>query len=144
GEGPVAALVAAREADGPFRDLADFCRRVDARKANRRVLEALIRSGAMDVFAREGECRDGVRARLLAELPDALLGAEQVARNDALGMNDMFGGVDQAVQASPAAAQVSPLTRRERLEGEKETLGLYLTGHPIEEYLPELRQICPN
>jgi DNA polymerase-3 subunit alpha len=144
GEGPVAALVAAREADGPFRDLADFCRRVDGRKANRRVLEALIRSGAMDDFAGRDESRDAVRARLLAELSDALLGAEQAARNDALGMTDMFGGVVEAVQVSHAAAGVAPLTRRERLDGEKETLGLYLTGHPIEEYLPELRQICPN
>jgi DNA polymerase-3 subunit alpha len=144
GEGPVAALVGAREAEGPFRDLADFCRRVDARKANRRVLEALIRSGAMDDFAHGDESRDQVRARLMAELNDALQGAEQAARDQALGMIDMFGGVDEAVQVPPARVQVAPLTRRERLEGEKETLGLYLTGHPIEEYLPELRQICPN
>src|SRR5690606_4229882 len=140
----VAALVASREADGPFRDLADFCRRVDAKKANRRVVEALIRSGAMDEFAEDGESRDAVRARLLAELPDAMLGAEQAARDDALGMTDLFGGVETAVRSSPARVRVTPLTRRERLEGEKETLGLYLTGHPIEEYLAEIRQICPN
>jgi DNA polymerase-3 subunit alpha len=144
GEGPVAALVASREAEGPFRDLADFCCRVDAKKANRRVVEALIRSGAMDAFAEDGESRDAVRARLLAELPDAMLGAEQAARDDALGLMDMFGGVETAAKASPARVRVTPLTRRERLEGEKETLGLYLTGHPIEEYLGEIRQICPN
>ncbi len=144
GEGPVAALVEARESDGPFRDLGDFCRRVDARRANRRVLEALIRSGAMDDFAADGEDRDRVRARLLAELGDALQGAEQAARNAALGMTDMFGGVEQVVRSAPGRARVGPLTRRERLDGEKETLGLYLTGHPIEDYLGDIRQMCPS
>ncbi len=144
GEGPVAALAEARETGGPFRSLSDFCRRVDAKKANKRVLEALIRSGAMDDFAAEDESRDQVRARLAAELGDALQGAEQAARNDALGMTDMFGGMHEPVAAPAARLQVTPLTQRERLEGEKETLGLYLTGHPIEEYLPDLRQICPN
>jgi DNA polymerase-3 subunit alpha len=144
GEGPVAALVAAREADGPFQSLGDLCRRVDARKANRRVLEALIRSGAMDELAAPDEDRDHVRARLLAELGDALQGAEQAARDDALGMTDLFGGVGDTVAPPPCRLRVTPLSRRERLEGEKETLGLYLTGHPIEEYLEEIRQICPS
>ncbi|MFW6094640.1 MAG: DNA polymerase III subunit alpha [Pseudomonadota bacterium] len=144
GEGPVAALVEAREAGGPFTSLSDFCRRVDARKANKRVLEALIRSGAMDDFAADGETRDQVRARLTAEIPEALQSAEQAARDQALGMTDMFGGVDETPSAPAVRPPVVPLGRRERLEGEKETLGLYLTGHPIEEYLPELRQICPN
>ncbi len=144
GEGPVEALVAARAAGGPFRSLGDFCQRVDAKRANRRVLEALIRSGAMDELARcsEEDTLDELRARLAAELGDALQGAEQSARNAELGMADMFGGVEAVVEAPPARVAATPLTRRERLEGEKETLGLYLTGHPIEEYLPELRQIC--
>ena len=80
------------------------------------------------------------RARLLAELADAMQGAGQVAENAAAGMADMFGGL-----TTPAAAKrrnVPPLDRRERLELEKESLGLYLTGHPIEEYLDELRQFC--
>jgi len=140
GEGPVAALVAARAADGRFESLADFCLRVDSKKANRRVLEALIRSGAMDEFAGQDEDIDATRARLLAELADALQGAEQVAENAAAGMADMFGGL-----TTPTAARrrtVPPLDRRERLEFEKESLGLYLTGHPIEEYLEEIRQFC--
>jgi DNA polymerase III subunit alpha len=144
GEGPVTALVAAREAGGPFVSLSDFCRRVDARKANKRVLEALIRSGAMDELVDGENAIDQARARLLAQLADAMQGAEQAARDEALGMVDLFGGVD-AVAEDPLERQVvAPLGRRERLEGEKETLGLYLTGHPIEDYLPELRQICPS
>jgi len=140
GEGPVAALVAARTASGPFRNLADFCLRVDARKAGRRVLEALIRSGAMDDFASAGEDIDATRARLLAELGDAMQGAEQVAENAAAGMADMFGGL--TTPAVRRVRSVAPLERRERLEFEKESLGLYLTGHPIEEYLEEIRQFC--
>ncbi|MCB1686563.1 MAG: DNA polymerase III subunit alpha, partial [Pseudomonadales bacterium] len=140
GAGPVQALVESRQRDGDFRDLADFCLRVDSRKANRRTLEALIRSGAMDDFRQEAESIDGVRARLMAELGDALQSAEQVSQNSAAGMVDLFGGVadGQAVRARI----VRPLEKRERLEGERESLGLYLTGHPIEEYLDEIRHFC--
>ncbi len=142
GEGPVAALEAAREADGPFLDIGDFCRRVDARKANKRVLEALIRSGAMDDFGTADEDLNQVRARLMAELGDALQGAEQAARSSAAGMGDLFGGVDTCTADAPRQHEVAPLATRERLEGERESLGLYLTGHPIEAYLGELQHIC--
>lgn len=142
GEGPVSALVASREQDGPFNSLADFCLRVDSRKANKRVLDALIHSGAMDEFAHEAECVDGVRARLLAELQDAMQGADQVAHNTAAGIADMFGGFTR--ESVPAVREVAPLDKRERLDGEKEALGIYLTGHPIEDYLEELRQFCSS
>ena len=143
GEGPVAALVAARESGGAFLDLTDFCQRVDARKANRRVMEALIRSGAMDDFGHAKESIDASRARLLDGLGDALQGAEQTARNDAIGMADMFGDVAESTR-QPAPRQVVPLAKKERLEGEKEALGLYLTGHPIDDYLDEIQRFCPN
>ena len=141
GEAPVAAIVEERERGGPFRDLGDFCRRVEGRRANKRVVEALVRSGAMDAFRSPDEDLDAIRGRLLGELPDALLGAEQVARDAQLGVEDMFGGA-----AEPAAVSAprthTPLTTQERLEGEKETLGLYLTGHPMEEHRPEIRRFC--
>ncbi|MEM8768437.1 MAG: DNA polymerase III subunit alpha [Pseudomonadota bacterium] len=140
GEGPVAAMVESRKADGPFESLVDFCQRVDGRKANKRVLEALIRSGAMDEFGDPEEPIDLVRARLLAELPDAMQGAEQLAQNAAAGMTDLFGGVAEEASSRPRA--VLPLEERERLEFEKESLGLYLTGHPIEAYLGEIQQFC--
>ncbi|MEE8078697.1 MAG: DNA polymerase III subunit alpha [Pseudomonadales bacterium] len=142
GEGPVSALVASRERDGPFHSLADFCLRVDSRKANKRVLEALIRAGAMDEFAVADEGVDGVRARLLSELHDAMQGADQVAHNTAAGIADMFGGFTRG--SVTAGREVLPLEKRERLEGEKEALGIYLTGHPIEDYLTELRQFCSS
>ncbi len=140
GQGPVEGIVEAREAGAEFADLNDFCRRVDSKKANKRVLEALVKSGAMDCFSLPGEDLDEVRARLLSEVPEAVKGADQVLRNLDAGMIDMFGEVAPA----PPRVQVTKLTKRERLEGERDTLGLYLTGHPIEDYLPELKHFCPK
>ena len=141
GEGPVEAIEAAR-ASGPFRNLAEFCVRVDAKKANRRVVEALIRCGALDDFAHPGESAGAVRARLWSELDQALQGADQAARNAASGMVDMFGGIDATATPAASTAHVRPWSAEVRLEGEKETLGLYLTGHPIESYQDELSHFC--
>ncbi len=141
GEGPVRAIVAAR-GPGPFRDLAEFCVRVDVKKANRRVVEALIKCGALDDFARAGESMDEVRARLWSEVDRALHGADQAARDAEFGMADLFGGVDGGAVPAPAAAAVKPLSLDERLAWEKEALGLYLSGHPIEPHLGELRRFC--
>ena len=141
GAGPVDAIVTARERGGPFTDLADLCRRVDARRANKRVLEALVRSGATDGFRRADEDLNAARARLLRELPGALQGAEQTARDLELGVTDMFGGVAKQPTA-PAADAPPPLSTDERLQGEKETLGLYLTGHPVAIHLAEIRRFC--
>ena len=143
GEGAVEALVEERETHGSFRDLRDFCARIDGRRAGRRVVEALIRAGAMDGFADPGEDVDAVRARLMAEAPAALQGAEQAARDAELGVHDMFGGVASQT-GRRADVAVPPWTRRERLGAEKEALGLYLTGHPIDDYLDELRAFCPR
>jgi DNA polymerase III subunit alpha len=146
GEGAVEAIVAERAARGEFRDLFDFCRRIDSHKANRRVIEALIRAGAMDCLATAGEATDAVRARLQVELDAALQGAEQDAHNAASGIEDLFGGPSAAEAAltRTAARVVTPLTRRQRLEAEKEALGLYLTGHPLDDYLDEIREFCPR
>ena len=143
GEGPVSAIVEAR-AQGPYLDLADFCRRVDNKKANKRVLLALISSGAMDEFALADETLNQTRARLLATLPLAVQGAEQVARDQAVGITDLFGGIESQAAAQDCEVKIiaKPLTTLERLSGEKDTLGLYLTGHPIESYEKELGHFC--
>jgi DNA polymerase-3 subunit alpha len=142
GEGPVAAIIEER-VHGAFVNLDDFCQRVDGRKTNRRVLEALIRAGAMDGFGASDEPSEHIRARLLDTLGDAVQGAEQVARDAASGITDLFGGVAAAERAPTRAVEVVPLTRRERLEGERDTLGLYLNGHPIDDYIDEIRRFCP-
>lgn len=142
GEGPVTAVVEAR-AQGAFVDLQDFCQRLDDKKVNKRVHEALISSGAMDEFAHPGEALNMTRARLRQQLPAALQSAEQQLRNVQAGIVDMFGGVDtNVIKPTRAMADFAALTGRERLQGEKESLGVYLTGHPIEEYEQELQFFC--
>jgi len=135
GQGVVDALVADREANGPFKSLGDLCHRSDANRLNKRVLEALIRAGAMDSL--------GVnRATLMHNLPSAMQMADQASRAKQVGQNDMFG-----LSATPAAEDHAPIAmqgvdewpERTRLDGERETLGLYLSGHPFDEYRDELR-----
>ena len=141
GEGPVESIVAARR-DGAFKDLTDFCCRVDAKKANRRVNEALIAAGAFDEFALPAEDLNATRARLQSQLPQSMQSAEQAAQNAAAGITDLFGGVTQVAEEVVSAGEIVQLSNRARLQGEKESLGLYLTGHPIEDYRDELAHIC--
>ncbi|WP_129140213.1 DNA polymerase III subunit alpha [Modicisalibacter coralii] len=134
GEGPIGAIVEARADGGAFSDLFDFCRRVDAKRMNKRTLEALIRSGALDTLGPS-------RAVLAAALDDALKAAQQSTANANLGMMDMFGEAFSEPEAGDAYAdyrQAREWSDKERLAGEKDTLGLYLTGHPIDEYEQEL------
>ena len=132
GQGAIESMIAEREASGPFADLFDFCRRVDLRKVNRRVLEALIRAGALDEIGSN-------RATLMAQLPMALKLAEQHVRDADLGQNDLFGGSGPAPVDKPLdLVELPEWTEDERLTGEKETLGLYLSGHPICRYEAEL------
>jgi len=137
GEGPIEAIVVARSEGGDFTDLFDFCRRVDGKRLNKRTLEALIRSGALDQLGPS-------RAILAASLDDALKAASQSHANQSIGIDDMFGDMFAAEESeADNYAQyryVREWTDRERLGGEKDTLGLYLTGHPIDEYEPELKR----
>jgi DNA polymerase-3 subunit alpha len=133
GESVVDALIAEREANGPYTSLVDFCRRSDLGKLNRRVFEALIRCGALDSLGPN-------RATLMHELPTALQLADQSLRARAVGQNDMFGLATPAAAVAVQQVEVRPeWSRRVRLEGERDTLGLYLTGHPIDEYATELK-----
>ena len=146
GEGPVGAIISARDEGGAFNDLFDFCARVDARKVNKRGLEAMIRAGAFDEIGPKGEIGYR-RAVMLACMDEAVKLAEQHARNKVSGMGDLFGEsvVDSAPEINYNAYSASrTLSVRERLNGEKETLGLYLTGHPIDEYEDELKVMLPQ
>ncbi|MGH8461789.1 MAG: DNA polymerase III subunit alpha [Stenotrophobium sp.] len=132
-------ILAEREQHGAFSDLFDFCRRIDTRKANKRVLEALIFSGALDGFGLN-------RASLLATLPRALGLAEKAAESASSGQVDLFG-LGAPSGASNAGEQVdaeivTDWPARERLNHERETLGFYLSGHPIEAYAQCIEQIC--
>ena len=142
GAGPVDCILQARNEGGPFSDLFDFCARTDPRKVNRRALEAMIRSGALDSLK-------VARWTLMAALDDALKAAEQSASNRDNCMNDLFGEVvpsqlngSSDVYADFRAARA--WSDKERLGGERDTLGLYITGHPIDEYKTEVRKFAPD
>ena len=134
GQGAIEGMLAERAAGGPFADLFDLCQRVDLRKVNRRVFDALIRAGALDSL---GE----TRATQQANLAQALQLAEQRSRDLNTGQNDLFGGADPGVVPVTGKQELPEWDEEQRLQGEKETLGLYLTGHPINRYEPELANI---
>jgi DNA polymerase-3 subunit alpha len=134
GEAALDGIIAERDSKGPFADLYDFCRRSDTRKVNRRVMEALIRSGALDSLGPN-------RASLAASLSNAVQLAEQNQKNASVGQDDMFGSSDEPdTHASVHIVEVDDWDDEIRLANEKETLGLYLTGHPITRYETELRR----
>ncbi len=135
-------ILAERDANGPFTDLFDLCRRIDSRRANRRVLEALIRAGALDLL-------DANRARSIHLLTEALQWAERQLRDQEVGQDDLFGGggvLVREIDAHHASlnSAVPEWSEERRLQGEKETLGLYLTGHPIERYRKELARFVTS
>ncbi|MBS0591004.1 MAG: DNA polymerase III subunit alpha [Proteobacteria bacterium] len=128
-----------RERGGAFRDLADFCRRVDPTKLNKRVLEALVLSGALDALAPN-------RASLMVQIPEAMKAAEQQARDAQAGQNDMFGtgggAADTNVQVALPLPIVDDWPLQQKLIGERETLGHYLSGHPTEAWRELLVQLA--
>jgi len=133
------AIVAARASGGAFRDLADFCARVDPGKLNKRVFEALIQAGAMDSLGAN-------RATLTAQLPEAVKAAEQALRDREAGQNDMFGAALAPVATvSIATPAQPPWTLERKLAGERATLGHYLSGHPTDPWREVLVQLatCP-
>jgi DNA polymerase-3 subunit alpha len=135
GESAIEGVVEARGRGGPFTNLFDLCRRIDLKRVNRRVLESLIKAGALDEL--------GVnRASLMTQLPVALRLAEQHHVSRATGQTDLFGADRSEAATLPDLGilpEPSPDWEDEvRLGAEKETLGLYLTGHPIDRYAAEL------
>ena len=140
GEGPIEAIIAARESDGEFADLFDFCARVDLKKTNKRVLEKLVKSGAMDALGPRDDSGPH-RAALFESLPEAIKAAEQHAKAEALGQDDLFGLINEEPEDNRQAFKdVTKWPEEQWLDGEKETLGLYLTGHPINRYLSEIKR----
>ncbi|SJN55095.1 DNA polymerase III subunit alpha [Vibrio ruber DSM 16370] len=132
GEGPIDAILEARNAGGHFKDLFDFCARVDLKRVNKRVIEKLIYAGALDRLGPH-------RAAMMASLDDAVKAASQHRQAESFGQTDMFGVLTDAPEAvEQRYTQVPPWPEKVWLEGERDTLGLYLTGHPVNAYLKEL------
>ncbi|MCX7084867.1 MAG: DNA polymerase III subunit alpha [Methylococcales bacterium] len=137
GEAAIEDIIKERETNGPFLNLYDLCKRVDLRKVNRRVLDALVKAGAFDDFSPN-------RASHLAELPTALRVAEQHGKMAQTGQNDLFSFENSETDADDDSPHdytnsVEPWSDKERLAAEKLTLGLFLTGHPIDQYEAELK-----
>ena len=133
GQGVVENLIVERDRNGPYQDLLDLCRRVDSQKLNRRVLEALAKSGALDEFGQN-------RATLMHAIPDTLRLAESAAAAEAAGQGALFGSVAETEDLQHVIEPRPDFTRRERLDAEYESLGLFLTGHPFDEYARHCRE----
>ena len=129
GESAIAAIIKARNQGGPYTDLFDFCRRVDKRIVNRRVVESLIRAGAFDSVNTH-------RAGVLASVGIALESAEQAGR--AVNQVNLFGDCEDPIEQS-SLINVPPWVEKEKLKNEKMALGFYLSGHPFNAFAEELK-----
>jgi DNA polymerase-3 subunit alpha len=133
GQGAIEAIIAARKDSGKFKDLFDFCLRVDRKQINRRTIESLIRAGAMDCFGVD-------RAVLLASVGFAMEAAGQAAA--AANQVSLFGGDDADLVAPPEYVKATAWTDREKLKEEKLALGFYLSGHMFDSYAGEVRRFA--
>jgi DNA polymerase-3 subunit alpha len=135
GRGACEAIVEARREGGDYRDLLDFCQRVDSTRLNKRVLEALVQSGALDKLGPN-------RASLMLQLPEAMRASEQVAREREAGQASLFGGGDaQAPAIRIELPVVADWPLEQKLVGERETLGHFLSGHPLDPWAGELQAL---
>ncbi|MFI4938243.1 MAG: DNA polymerase III subunit alpha [Candidatus Berkiellales bacterium] len=139
GEAAIAHLIEQRQ-KRPFKHLFDLCERTDSRKVNKRVLESLIKSGTFDAFGQE-------RSHLMSTLDEAMKQAEQLSKNLQLGQHDLFQGIEDPIDSNnpnqiyPLLKHIKAWTTPERLQGEKESLGMYFSGHPLEIVDCELKKM---
>jgi DNA polymerase-3 subunit alpha len=134
GEGAIQSIIDCRESDGPFKSLGDFCSRVDLRLANRRVLESLIKVGAMNEF--------GHPAQLLDALDDAMAAGQAAQRDRTSGQTSLFDMGSDDVALEKPLRDVPEAGSRERLRWEKELMGLYLSEHPLGALADQIAQFA--
>src|ERR1035437_5853008 len=138
GPNAVEAIRAAREKLGRFLSIYEFCEHVDLSSINRRMIESLIRAGAMDSL-------EGTRAQLFAATESAMEAGQRVWRDRVSGQGGLFG--DMTPEEGPVERplpQVPDWTGREKLQGEKEMLGFYVTGHPLDDYGDKIRELATH
>ncbi len=128
GEGAMATAIAERERGGEFTSLEDFCSRVDTRIANRKIIESLVKAGAFDFLGRD-------RAELFACIEETLAAAASSHRDRASGQVSLFGDLP-APTIARRSHEFAAWSEREKLSYEKELLGFYVTGHPLDAYAP--------
>ena len=130
GQGAMELAIQEREARGEFPSLEDFCRRLDSRIANRKILENLVKCGAFDFLGRE-------RAELFACIDESLAAALATHQDRASGQVSFFDDMPPPA-SKPALTRVLPWTEHEKMSNEKELLGFYVTGHPLDAYAAQL------
>ena len=135
GEGAIESILAARDAGEPFRTLFDFAGRIDGRRVNRRVVESLVKCGAFDGVHAE-------RASVWASLDVALEAGASAQRDREIGQESLFGALGEGDVPEPELVSAAAWTDRQRLEGEKEVLGFYVTGHPLSAHGAQLERFC--
>jgi DNA polymerase III subunit alpha len=131
GEGAIESILEVRAAGGSFASLYDFARRVDSRRVNRRVVESLVKCGAFDSLHAN-------RAAVWNALDAALEQGAAAQRDRELGQGNLFGAATGTEEVARELPSASPWTDAERLAGEKEVLGFYVTGHPLEAFAAAL------
>ncbi|MEN1972452.1 DNA polymerase III subunit alpha [Luteimonas sp. MJ204] len=135
GQGACEAIAAERERDGPYANLMDFCRRIESARLNRRTLEALVNAGALDALGLN-------RASLMLQLPEVLKATDQLAREREAGQTSLFGGfAEPAAAAQITLPEVAEWPLAQKLAGERDTLGHYLSGHPLDPWRSELKTL---
>ncbi|MDX2042436.1 MAG: DNA polymerase III subunit alpha [Acidobacteriota bacterium] len=138
GSSAVQLILAARREGGNFNSLFDFAERVDQRAVNKRVLESLVKSGAFEFYSTN-------RAAMLATLDKAIESGAKAQRDKLSGQTDLFASlmaVEESSNAEPPLPNVKPWTRKELLAYEKEALGFYASGHPLEDYADSIRSMA--
>jgi DNA polymerase-3 subunit alpha len=135
GASAVEAVVRVRREGGPFKSIFEFCERIDMSAVNRRVIESLIKAGAMDSL-------EGFRSQLNAVLDNAIESGQRAARDRVSGQSGLFA---ELLAACPPEDHPLPAvpdwTSKEKLAGEKEMLGFYVTGHPLDEFLDKVTEL---
>jgi len=137
GANAVQTIVESRQKDGPFNSLDDFCERVDLNAVNRRVIESLIKAGAMDKFP-------GTRAQKMAVIDEAMESGQRARKDRESGQTGLFGdlmGADATAAPERVFPNVPDWDHRESLRGERETIGYYVTGHPLDEYRWKINEL---
>ena len=136
GEGAIEEVVNARDAEGRFRDVFELCERVDTRKLNRKGLESLVKSGGLDIDPDKPE-----RSQIFSAIDQALDQSSRARKDKEAGQFSMFGALTEAnAAAGPSYPPVEPWSEAEMLRFEKEALGFYMSGHPLNKYKAELKR----
>lgn len=134
GESAIHEILEEREKNGHFKSMAEMCQRIKSRKITKRILETLIRAGGFDNLGTN-------RRSLLEGLPEIVRIADQQHKDEDVGQNDLFGGSIVVAQDEKVTPHLEEWDEKQRLRLEKDALGLYLTGHPIDAYEDEVKQL---